>query len=202
MTTSFRSIRVAAALLLAFVLAGCERSVFQSPPAAAQDCDAALVGRWLSQDDTPDDEGELEAIVDAQCRLVTIERKQSGPRRSEPTALHNARVGGTRYLWLDAAWANRSFEVEPNLLDRDGDVYLFAYKVERDRLRLDAPPHRALAQRVLAGDIQGDVLQHGEELTVRVEGNADAVRKLLAKYRLYRFDEKLTFRRAGDGDAQ
>jgi hypothetical protein len=177
-------------------LAGCERTVFQSAPAAAQDCDPDLVGRWLSQGDKDDKDGELEAIVDKRCQLVTIEHKQDGARRSEPTTLHNARIGGVRYLWLDAAWANRSFEVKPNVLDRDGDVYLFAYRVRSGRLRLSNAPPQAIAHRVLDKDIDGSVLMHDNELTVRVEGDAEAIRKLLGKHRVFRFDAPLRFRLA------
>lgn len=184
------------------MLAGCERSAFQSPPAAAAACDAALVGHWWSQGDRPDEAGELQAIVDADCRLVTIERRNEGERRSGPTTLHNARVGGVDYLWIDASWAHRSFDVESSPIDRDGDVYLFAYRARGDRLQLDPPPHRALARRVLDGDIDGDVIRQGEQLAVRVHGDRDAVRKVLARHRLYRFDDALTFRRQHEGAAR
>ncbi len=193
-------VRILSATMMLFALVGCQRTVFQNPPAAAEACDPALVGRWLSQGDKDEAEGELEAIVDAKCRLVTIEHKQNGDRRAEPTTLSSARVGGVRYLWLDADWANRSFEIEPNLLDRDGDVYLFAYSLSRDRLRLASAPNRALAHRVLDKDIAGEVLMRENELTVRVSGTPEEIRKTLGKHRVFRFEAPLQFRRAASDD--
>ena len=178
-------------------LGACERTVFQSAPAADAGCDPTLVGRWLSEGDKPDDRGELEAILDADCNLSTIEHKQDGPRRSTPTRLHLAQVDGQRYAWFDAAWANAQFEVEPNLLDQPGDVYLYAYRLKGSRLTLSAPPHRKLASQILERDVSGDVLAHDDTLTVRIEGDADAIRAMLRKRKPFRFDdESLRFVRA------
>ena len=100
----------------------------------------------------------MEAVIGADCSLQVIEHENGGARRVEPTTLHTARVGGVRYLWIDAAWANRGFDVDATPLDQTGDIYLFAYTVRRDRLQLSSTPHRALAHRVLDKDIVGDVL--------------------------------------------
>jgi hypothetical protein len=183
--------------LLLLALGGCERTVFERPPAeAAAGCDPALVGRWLSLGDKPEDEGELVATVDARCRLVTVERKASGERTSAATTLHSGKADGVRYLWLDAAWANASFEVTPTVLDEAGDVYVFAWRLRGGRLELAAPPHRALAHKVLDKDIEGGVLLHDDALTVRLTGERDELRKLLRTYRVFRFDRPLRFRRA------
>jgi hypothetical protein len=192
-------LRCALATAAIFALGGCERTVFQSPPAADAGCDPALVGRWLSEGDRREERGEFEAIVDADCRLVTIEHKQDGPRRSAPTTLHVANVDARRYLWIDAAWAHAQFEIEPNLLDRPGDVYLYAYRVDGARLRLAAPPHRKLATRILERGIDGEILAHEDSLTVRIEGDAEAIRAMLRKRKPFRFDdESLRFVRATD----
>lgn len=193
-------VRISLATVMLLGLVGCQRTVFQNPPAAAEACDPALVGRWLSLGDKDEPEGELEALVDAKCRLVTIEHKQSGERRSEPTTLSTARVGGVRYLWFDTAWANRSFEIEPNLLDRDGDIYLFAYSLRGNRLRLANAPNRALAHRVLDKNIAGEVLMQEDQLTVRVSGTPEEIRKTLGKHRVFRFEAPLQFRRAASDD--
>jgi hypothetical protein len=187
--------------LLAFasfvmLLGACQRTVFESPPAAAAACDPALAGRWLSLGDRAEERGELEANIDAACGLVTIERKQAGPQRSTPTTLRHARVDGMNYLWVDAAWVHRNFEVEAGVLDRPGDVYLYAWRLRGDQLLLSAPPHRALAHHVLDKDIKGDVLMQDEDLTIRVRGDAAATRAMLRKHRLFRFDEPLRFERA------
>jgi hypothetical protein len=194
-------IRMASRFLLAagavLALGACERTVFQNPPAAAAACPPELVGRWLSEGDGPEDRGEMEAIIDAQCRLTTIEHKQDGPRRSAPTPLHLAEVDGQRYAWFDAAWAHAQYEVEPNLLDQPGDVYLYAYRLKGSRLTLAAPAHRKLAARILERDLRGSVLSHDDTLTVRIEGDRDAIRAFLRKQRPFRFDEEsLRFVRA------
>lgn len=184
----FRSgVRLMALPALALVLGACERTVFEHPPAASAGCDPDLVGHWVSEGEGRDDDGEFEAIVDADCRLRTIERRNEGPRRSEPTTLHAAHVDGRDYLWFDAAWANAQYEIEPNLLDRDGDVYLHAYRVKGGRLSLAALPHRKLATRILARGIAGEVLAHDDNLTVRIEGDAEAIRAMLRKQRPFRF---------------
>jgi hypothetical protein len=190
--------RLALVAVAALALGACERTVFQNPPAvAAAACDPDLVGRWLSEGDTPEDRGEMEAIIDADCGLVTIEHKQDGPRRSAPTTLHLAKVDGQHYAWFDAAWAHSQFEVDSNLLDQPGDVYLYAYRVKGSRLSLAAPPHRKLARQVIDRDVSGEVLVHDDTVTVRIEGDADAIRAMLRKRKPFRFDgESLRFVRA------
>ena len=193
------SIRPILALLAAaWLLAGCQRTVFENAPAAAEACDPTLVGRWLSQDDdTPENAGEIEATIGADCSLDMVEHKKDGDKRYERTQLSTARVGGQKYLWLDAAWSNRAFDVDSTPLDHAGDVYLFAYRLRRDELSLASPPERALAHKVLDKDIPGEVLLHEDELTVRVTGDSATIRKVLGKHRLYRFDDDaLRFRRA------
>ena len=197
-STALRALPV---LAIALMLAGCQRTVFEHAPGPAQACDPSLAGNWLSRGDSSSDDGELEAQIGVDCSLVVIEHKQAGPRQSEPTRLHTARIDGVRYLWIDAAWANRSFEVVANALDHEHDVYLFAYRNSRSELRLAAPPHRALAHRVLDKDIPGGVLMQGDDLTVRVDGDSDAIRKLLRKQRLFPFDGALRFRRVGGESA-
>lgn len=199
--TLARAARAATLALSLLTLVGCERTLFERSPAEAG-CDPALAGRWLSQDQNAKDEGELVATIDAQCQLSTVEHKADGPRRSTPTTLRTGQADGVRYLWLDAAWANSSFEVERNALDREGDIYLFAYRLRGDRLDLAAPPHRSVAHRVLDKDVPGEVLKQDDSLTVRVTGERDALRKTLRQYRIFRFDDALRFRRANSGEDQ
>jgi hypothetical protein len=195
-------VTVLALIASLLLLGGCQRTVFENAPGAAEVCDPALPGRWLSRGDSGSSDGELEAQIDADCTLVVIESKADGPRRSQATRLHTARIDGVRYLWLDAAWANRSFEITPTALDHEHDIYLFAYRNSRSELRLAAPPHRALAHRVLDKDIAGGVMMHGDDLTIRVDGDGDAIRRMLRKHRLFRFDGALRFRKVGAGAAK
>lgn len=189
-------IRPLSLFVLVLALAGCQRTLFESPPAAPGGCDPALVGEWRSEGDQRSEDGELVAFVGPACDLVTVEHGSDGERRSQPTQLHTGRAGGVRYLWVDAAWANASFKVDANPIDKAGDIYLYAYAISRDVLRVAAPPHRALAHRVIDKDIPGEVSLLGDELVVRVTGDQASVRKTLSKHRVFRMDEALRFRRA------
>lgn len=188
-----RSIALFAAVL---ALAGCQRTLFENAPVAGSACDPDLVGEWLSEGDKRADDGELQAFVGPSCELVVVEHENDGEKRSAPTQLHTGRAGGVRYLWVDAAWANTAFEVEPAAIDHAGDIYLHAYTLSRDVLRVATPPHRALAHRVIDKDIPGEISMLGDELAVRVTGDAESVRNTLAKHRVFRMDEAVRFRRA------
>lgn len=190
-------IRPLAVLAVLLMLAGCQRTLFEhAPVAAAPGCDPDLVGEWRSEGERRSEDGELVAFVGADCRLVTVEHRGDGERRSLPTTLHLGRAGGVRYLWVDAAWANAAFDVEANVLDREGDVYLYAWSLSREVLRLATPPHTALAHRVIDKDIPGEVHMTENELVVRVTGTPEQVRRTLSRHRVFRMDEALRFRRA------
>jgi hypothetical protein len=189
-------IRCAVLLLSLLALAGCQRTLFENPPVATPGCDPDLVGEWRSEGDKRSEDGELVAFVGSACELVTVEHGNDGERRSQPTTLRTGRAGGVRYLWVDAAWANASFDVETHSIDRPGDVYLYAYALSRDVLRVATPPHRALAHRVIDKDIPGEISMRGDELVVRIGGDPGSVRAMLAKHRVFRMDEALRFRRA------
>lgn len=186
--------------LLPWLLAGCERAVFESAPAASGGCDATLVGHWLSVGDGSERDGEFEAIVAPGCQLTTIEHKAEHEVRSEPTQFSTARVDRINYLWLDAGWSHRSFEVESTLLDEPGDIYLLAYRQRRDTLELSRPALRSLAHKVLDKDVRGEVLLHDDNFVVRVSGDTDVMRAQLRRHRIFRFDDTLRFRRAPQPD--
>jgi hypothetical protein len=192
--------RLLLTVLVCASLAACERTAFQSPPSDSTRCDKALVGHWLSEGDAGRRDGELVAFVDAECNLRVDEYRSEGIRTSAKTALRSDRIGSERYLWLDADWAHRSFEIEPGALAVSGDVYLFSYATSgRNRLLLHAPRHRAIAHRVLDRDISGEIIAREDSLSVRIPGDSDAIAALLRKYRLFDLKNGLGFRRA-DGD--
>lgn len=184
-------------LLLVLALAACQRTVFEHPPALAAECDPALVGRWLSQGEGDEPDGEVQATIDAACDLQIIEQRPEGERRSEPTRLGTAKVERSHFLWVPADWAHRSFDIAPGPLDRVGDVYVYAYRFQRGgRLQLLPLRHRELAQRALSGKLKADVHFEGGSLTVRVPGDAELQRGTLRQKRLLDRSQPLRFRRA------
>jgi hypothetical protein len=185
------------ALLSSLLISGCQRSLFETAPAEALTCDAALVGHWLSQDEGEGEEGEMQAFIDDGCRLHTVERRNEGQRTSAPVQIGTFRLGRHAVLAVDAEWANRSFEINASSLDQPGDVYLYAYQLRgRDGLQLLPVRHKALAQRALDGDIEADALLLDGSLTVRVRGNAQAQREQLRGRWLFDTRDPLLFRRA------
>ena len=181
--------------VLLLLLTACQRTVFEHPPAAA-DCDPALTGLWLSHGEPPEADGELELRIGADCRLETLSHERNGERRSEPTHLSTAQIGKRRLLWVDAGWANRSFDIEPGPLDRPGDVYVFAYRLRDGELRLFAADDRALAHAIIDDRVDGDLLQRGDDLVVRVRGKSEDIAKLVGKQRLWQRDTQLNFVRS------
>ena len=174
----------------------------ESPPSSNAHCDNALVGHWRSEGDNSSEDGELEAFIDADCNLRVDERKADGVRHSTKTPLRSDRVGGERYLWFDAEWSQRTFEIDASALDAPGDVYLFSYGMkDRDRLMLHPPRHRAIAHRVLDKDIGGEVLARENSLTVRIAGDSETVAALLRKYRWFDLKHKIGFRRVAGDDS-
>ena len=194
------ALRWVIALLGILVLGGCQRSLFSSPPTASAGCAAALQGRWVSVDQRGEPDGEIAATVDADCRLSVVESRPEGPRTWPPVALASGRVAGRDLVWLDAAAINRAFEITPGPLDRDGAVYVFAYTIRRERLDLLPPDHRRLARRVLDGKLDGAVLVDGSDITVRMDGDADALASLWRERRSFQRTEPLRFRRAVEPD--
>jgi hypothetical protein len=186
-------------LVAMLVLTGCQRTLFSQPPAAEARCEAALQGRWVSVTERGEPDGEIAATVDADCRLSVVESRPEGPRAWPPVTVASGRVAGRELVWLDAPAINRAFEISPGPLDRDGAVYVFAYTLKRDRLDLLPPAHRRLARRVVDGKLDGAVLVDGSDITVRVDGDADALASLWRDRRSFQRTEPLRFRRAQQG---
>ena len=199
--------RVLAGAACLLALAGCERTAFQSPPSDSTRCDRGLIGQWVSVDEKTQHDGELVVVVGDDCNL-RVQRSESVPHAaagtvadagpvSEPTALRSDRVGNSRYLWLDAAWAQRNFDIVAGPLDVPGDVYVFSYATDgREGLTLHGVRHRALAHRILDKDINGEVLAREDALTLRVRGDIDQTATLLRKFLLFDQKNGLRFRRA------
>ena len=174
--------RLAFALLAMLVLTGCESTRFEAPPVKAT-YDKAILGRWLSVGDTPGERGEVELRIthrrgahdgapegggfEVWDELVFVENKKEGTTKGEPTDLHVGRDGDRRYLWVDANWAEVRMGETPRA-DK-GDVFVFRYRIDGDRLELWQPDTQAIAHRVIDNKLKGDVHQANDELHVRLK---------------------------------
>jgi hypothetical protein len=167
-------------LLLAVLCGGCETVVFQAPPVAAQPCDAALVGNWLSVGDRKDNAGEVELRIAADCTLLFVEHEKGAPREGEPTPLHVGRDGNIAYAWVDARWAEKRMALHTDLAKPDepsafpeGDIALMRYRVSGRRLELRQADPKAFANRIVDGELMGVVHSQSDELAVRVTAPVD-----------------------------
>jgi hypothetical protein len=172
---------LAVLMLAAALLAGCETVVFEAPPVAAQPCDPALVGTWLSVGDKPADTGEVELRIDAQCTLLFVEHEKSGTRDGAPTTLHVGRDGRTAYAWVDARWAETRMDGKSgDAKDAAasaflaGDIVLMQYRVSGRRLELRNASPKQFAHRIIDGELKGEV-KHDQDgdLAVRVTAPVD-----------------------------
>ena len=177
--------------LLAVASAGCQRTIFATPPVGPEGCDARLVGHWQSLGDDNGQDGELEAWLSPDCSLRLVEHGAERTR-TYPT-LRLATGGG--WAWVDAAVIGTGFDVQRGPLDQPGAVYVFAWSVDGDIATLTPPAHRHLARQVLDREIEGAVLAEGHELTVRVDGDAAAIAAVLAQPASLDPDHRLRFRR-------
>jgi hypothetical protein len=158
------------ALLLLVGLAGCEATTFEKPPLAETSCDPQLVGDWLTVADpgSSDMPGEGELRIDKSCMLIAIDHKLDKPVTSDTIQLHIGHDGAQKYLWVDSAWAFRfaqSDEPAPA-----GDVTVLRYDLQGKDLTLNMTDDRAIAHRIIDGDLQGDVHESDGVLLNRLTG--------------------------------
>ena len=188
------------------LLAGCETTRFESSPFAATS-DDALHGRWLSVGERPGELGEVELQVarrygahadspegggfEVWDELVFIEHKKEGAQSGKPTDLNVGRDGDRRYLWVDAQWAEERMGEHPR--PDKGDVFLFRYRIEGDRLEVWRANTRAFAHKVIDNEFKGEIQRSDDELHVRLKSPVDP--KLLRNTRLWD-REVLEFERA------
>ena len=193
--TAAMTTRLLLGLLVITTLAACQRTLLSQAPVEGAGCDAALVGHWLSEGEGSATDGEIEAWLGADCVLKAVEQRSEGPRTWPPIRVSTARFAGRDLLLLDAAAANVAFEVEPGPLDREGAVYVFAYRLRGDALTLLPPDHRRLAQAVVAGKADGAALVEDSNITVRLDARGEALAKLLRARRSFAKGEAVRFRR-------
>lgn len=185
-----------AAGIAVLLLAGCQRTVLSQPPGESGGCDPALRGHWLSLANGSSGAGELEATLGDDCQLQVVEHGREAPRHWPMIRVASARIGRRDLLWLDATTANRGFEVATGPVDREGSVYVFAYRVDDDTVTLLRPDHRRLARRVVDGEIEGAAFADGSDLVVRLDGEPAVLAALLGERRSFTRDDSLRFRRA------
>jgi hypothetical protein len=134
-------------------------------------CDPALVGEWISLDDKGVANGELHLSVSATCQMDMTGTSAKPVGAEGPTQVYSGRRAGQAYAWFNAAWANRLFDVKEFQVD-PRDIYLFHYEVSGNELRLRSVDHKAVAHRIIDGDITGTVRSDDNVLVNRVTGPA------------------------------
>ncbi|MFY2764615.1 hypothetical protein [Arenimonas sp. MALMAid1274] len=164
-------LRLPAAALVALLLCACQGTTFRAAPVADAGCDPALAGTWLSQDEDPEDVGEVILRIDARCRLHVDERKPEGLKRGDGVQAHVGRHGSHRYAWVDARWVHTRFEeahVPPA-----GDVYLMRYAIEGGVLSLWTTDDKLIAHAIIDNELTGEVISRDSRLFNRLTGEAD-----------------------------
>ena len=194
-------------LVLAALCGGCETVVFEAPPVAAQACDPQLVGNWLSVGDKPQNSGEVELRIAADCKLLFVEHEHGAPRLGEPAYLRVGRDGRIAYAWVNARWAEKrmdsSSSAEPKLPEEPseflpGDLVLMRYRVTDRTLEFRNADPKLFAHRVIDEQIKGTVARNDQgRLAVRVSAPVDP--KPLRDARLFPRGE-MRFRRAPADD--
>ena len=197
MRTSTKCQYLLLSLLAVLVLGGCQRTQFTSAPADSNGCSRELVGQWLSNATNDNAEGEIEAMVDADCQLQVTENGRQ-PRVSVPTQLRTAQVANVNLLWIDTAWADKAFELETDAVTPPAgsdshDVYVFAWSRTGDQLVLLSPDHKALAHALIDGKLKGGVLQTEYDLHVRLKTSQTELQSLIAKGGVFDSESTLVF---------
>ena len=162
----------------AVLCGGCETVVFEAPPVAAQACDPALVGTWMSIGDKPADAGEVELRIAADCTLRFVEHEKGGTREGDPTPLHVGRDGRLAYAWVEARWAEKRMASQDRASEPSdfaaGDLELMQYRVDARRLELRGAEPKLFAHRIIDGKLKGEVTRDKEgHLAVRVAAPVD-----------------------------
>jgi hypothetical protein len=172
-------------VLAAVLCTGCETVVFEASPVAAQECDPALVGNWLSIGDKPQDKGEVEIRITSDCKLLFVEHEKEVTREGDWTQLYVGRDGRIRYLWIDARWTEQRMALTDERAKANaeeakasefaaGDFVVFQYRVDAHRLEVNKPNPKAFAHRIIDEQIKGEVKHDADgDLAVRVTAPVD-----------------------------
>lgn len=166
-----RMIRTCVLVWLLALTCACQGTSFQNAPLASAGCDPAFVGEWISVDDKGVANGELRLSVSATCQIDMSGTSAKPVAAEGTTQAYTATRAGQAYAWFNAAWANRLFDVKEFQVD-PGDVYLFRYEVNGNELHLRSVDHKAVAHRIIDGDIKGTVRSDDNTLVNRITGPA------------------------------
>jgi hypothetical protein len=154
------------------LLAACQVTTFEKAPiAASPGCDPALAGRWIAADEG----GEVELVVGPDCTLSVAERENDGWKvpPKPPTTLHVGRHGDRNYGWVDATWGLMVADEADRVLP-EGDVVVLRYRIEGDRLLVWGADDKAIAHRIVDGDLQGRTQVDGSDIINRLSGDQPA----------------------------
>jgi len=166
-----RMIRASILVWLLALTCACQGTSFQNAPLASAGCDPALVGEWISLDDKGVANGELRLSISATCQIDMSGTSAKPVAAEGTTQVYTATRAGQAYAWFNAAWANRLFDVKEFQVD-PRDIYLFRYEIGGNQLHLRSVDHKAVAHRIIDGDITGTVRSDDNVLVNRVTGPA------------------------------
>ena len=166
--------KTALALAALALLTGYQATFWAQPPMPGGGCDPSAPGRWISPEPSGEARDErMRLTVDAQCRLVA--EKLTGNQTtslSDRVQVRMARLGGQPYAWLDA---NALLEYEGVAhRTRDGDLMVFRYRIDGDRLSIWNINHEHVRGLIREGRIPGTLEDTEEDEFNRITGAVPA----------------------------
>ncbi|MDY0021715.1 hypothetical protein [Arenimonas caeni] len=157
------------ATLALLLLTGCQATFWARPPMPGGGCDPATRGQWVTPAGEDPQEERMRLSVDADCSLVAEKfRGNETTSRSGSTLVRMARLGDQPYAWLDAntllAYEGVSHRTG------SGDVMVFRYRVEGNRLRIWNANHLHVRALISDGRIRGGFDDNDEDEFNRITG--------------------------------
>ncbi len=170
---------------LLIALAACVETRFESIPGdAVEACDERWKGLWVYRagpDEREDD--ELAFLVDEECRFQLLERpEKDGPPKAVHIPLNFVRGNGADYVVIADDQLSPVVDVRPvhGIDPPPAKAFFIArYRIDGDRLEIDAIDDRRVARLVIDNELSGTVDRSRNELHVFVRGDRARVLEIL-----------------------
>jgi hypothetical protein len=196
-------IRIALALALPALLAGCQLTMVETLPAGATPtCPAEWRGAWIAIDESGRDDGDFGIVVHDDCGVES--RDHGNPHPAKPPLPHPAffQTGKSKSLAfigaadaLDLIAAPTSDEGEK---PSTGYVVL-AWTREGDRMSLRQVDHRRVATLIVQGAVPGKVNWQSESTSsTLIGGDPNLVAEIFNRYDFFEQSAPFSLRRVGD----